>query len=174
MAINKITFEDKEDLETPSFPSKNILSASNINEMKNVVNNVIDQFNVFDLSNYYNKTQIDSKFAQKSNISNLQGQINNLNNKQLKKLTINISATGIKDNYSNNGMRFTVRNYDLWTNHKVGYTQIVGVSFCNKSGSTKFLMSYCVYENSWIELQFFNTYSASEFSQNGHVYIWYV
>lgn len=42
--LNKITFEDKEDLINLSSDSNKVLTAANINEIKDVVNNLIDSY----------------------------------------------------------------------------------------------------------------------------------
>ena len=81
---------------------------------------------------------------------------------------------GKTQDFANGNMRYVLYNYNLNGNHQINYDRVVGVSFVNKSsGEVRFITGYCVYENGWIEAQFLNTNSNSEFRVGGHIYVWY-
>lgn len=151
----------------------------NYSAVKLVKNNTENLLQV-EANNNNSEVNISAPTASAFYISNLSNptQANQAANKQyvdnvIKQLTINISAMGTKQEFSNGGMRYIVKNYDLWTNHRVGYTQVIGVSWVNKTGKNSVITGYCVFDNSWIEVQFLDANSASVFQPSGHIYVWY-
>ena len=122
--LNKITFEDKEDLINLNTDSNKVLTADNINEIKNTVNTLIDD--------YYNILTYDQIFKHirfnipkgliKDNFYSLKIQLSsNRNFSEPKEIICYPTLTGGQNNYTleeDNNSGFSIFKNDNWISYK--------------------------------------------------------
>ena len=115
----------------------------------------------FHINNLSNPTQA-NQAANKSYVDGL-----------IKKRRFEISEFGTNHNFSNSSMRFYSRNKDL-APFGITRDRVVSVKWTNINTPLEVIFSWYVFENNWIELKFFNTWSAREFNVGGYVEIYYI